>query len=185
MSSLSVFLSIVPQQNQDRCHCFWPTYSIDVWKYPVPHHLFSREFISPFPFSFPLLYRQQKRQAKSGDIYAHFLRPLITAPFLKVILLVNLGQRSKHKFSKGFSITILEMDAIGGSCLQCPSKRGINVTAIGQPILWTSENTLYPISFIKCLFPPSLSHSLYYDVNRICRPKAVTFIPTKPNLYHF
>ena len=33
-------LSIVPQQNVDRFHYFWPNYSIDVRKYPIPN-LFS------------------------------------------------------------------------------------------------------------------------------------------------
>ena len=66
-------LSIVPQQNGDRCHCFWSTYSIDVRKYPTSN------LFSPFPFSFPLLCNQQNRQAKSCDIQPHFPRALNTA----------------------------------------------------------------------------------------------------------
>ena len=54
---------------------------------------------------------------------------------------------------------------------------GIDVTAFGLPILLTSENTLYPISFLWGFFPSSLSLSLYYDVNRTGRPKAVSSIP--------
>ena len=48
------------------------------------------------------------------------------------------------------------------SCIQCPSKKGIDGTAFGLPNLLTSLNTL--------------SLSLYRDVNRIDRPKAVTSI---------
>ena len=54
---------------------------------------------------------------------------------------------------------------------------GIDVNAFGLPILFTSGNILYPISFLGGLFLPSLSLSLYYDVNRIGRPYAVTSIP--------
>ncbi len=50
-------------------------------------------------------------------------------------------------------------------------------TCVGLPILLTSGNTLYPISFLGGFFPFSLSLSLYYDVNRIVRAKAVTSIP--------
>ena len=59
------------------------------------------------------------------------------------------------------------------SCLWCPSKMGIVVTAFGLPILLTSGNTLYPIFFLG----GSLSLSLYYDTNRIGKPKAGTPIP--------
>ena len=48
-------------------------FSVDDMKYTIPH-LFSRGFLSPFPFSFPLLRRQYNRQAKSGDIYPHLSR---------------------------------------------------------------------------------------------------------------
>ena len=54
---------------------------------------------------------------------------------------------------------------------------GIDVTAFGLPILLISGNTLYPISFLVGFFPPSLSLSLYYEVNRKGRPKAVTSFP--------
>ena len=54
---------------------------------------------------------------------------------------------------------------------------GIDVTDFGLPILLTSGNTIYLISFLGSFFPPSLSLSLNYDVNRIGRPKAVTSVP--------
>ena len=54
---------------------------------------------------------------------------------------------------------------------------GIDVTAFGIPVLLMSGNTLYRIAFLGVFFPPSLSLSLNYDVNRIGRPKAVTSIP--------
>ena len=63
------------------------------------------------------------------------------------------------------------------SCRQYPSKMWIDVTAFGLPILLTSGNTLYPISFLGSFFPPSLSLSLYYEFNRIGRPKTVIIIP--------
>ena len=43
---------------------------------------------------------------------------------------------------------------------------GIDVTAFGVPILLTSGNTLYPISFPGGFFPPSLYLSLFCDDNR-------------------
>ena len=65
------------------------------------------------------------------------------------------------------------------SCLKCPNKMGIDVTAVGLPIilLLTLRNTIYHISFLGGFFPPSQSLSLQYDVNRIGRPKAMTSIP--------
>ena len=61
--------------------------------------------------------------------------------------------------------------------LWCPRKIGIDDTAFGLPLLLTSGNILYPISILGGSFPPFLSLFLYYDVNIIVRPKAVTFIP--------
>ena len=52
---------------------------------------------------------------------------------------------------------------------------GIDITAFGLPILLTSGNTLFSISFLGGFFPLSLP--LYYDVNIIGRPKAVSSIP--------
>ena len=55
---------------------------------------------------------------------------------------------------------------------------GIDVTAFGLPIPLASEKTLLPHLLSRAgYFPPSLSLSLYYDVNKIGKPKAVTSIP--------
>ena len=79
--------------------------------------------------------------------------------------------------SSGFEAILEYLIYVSGPNDDCPSKIGIDVTAFSLPILLTSGTFLYLISFQGSFFSPSLSLSIYYDVNRIGKPKAVTSIP--------
>ena len=96
--------------------------------------------------------------------------PPLPQPSYLMNELTNKDPYKQAKLTPNFPLSIYLL-----SCLLCPSKMGIDFTAFGLPILLTSGNALNPICFLWIFY--LLSLSLYYDVNGIGRPKAVTFIP--------
>ena len=62
------------------------------------------------------------------------------------------------------------------SCVQCPRKMGINVTSFGLPILLTSLQMEREREGERNLLRKEMGYRVFFDVNRIGRPKAVTYI---------
>ena len=83
-----------------------PILTIYVRIFPLPS-LFSRVFLIPFPFSFPLLLRKQNRQVKRCDIYPQFPSALNTA----TIFVNNNCLLLKHFFLLSFT-TVLHISLV-------------------------------------------------------------------------
>ena len=68
---------------------------------------------------------------------------------------------------------LITISAYSCSCVQCPKKIGIDVTAFDLPILLTSQQR----ERIGKGERKEMGYKIFPDVTRIGRPKAVTFIP--------